>query len=560
MNTKHTHQLTGAQLLVEALKTHGTDHVFCVPGESYLAVLDALYEKRDAIRLITCRHEGGAANMAEAYGKLLGRPGICMVTRGPGATNASIGVHTAMQDSTPMILFVGQVSRNAKDREGFQEIDYSKLFGGIVKWAAEIESADRIAEYVNKAFQVACSGRPGPVVLALPEDMLTDAATFRAMRRYHEIQSSPSPEEILQLTNLLETAEKPLLILGGGGWNDLSCKQISSFAKLNDLPVACAFRFQDLIDNEHPNYIGDVGPGINPTLAREIKDSDLIVAIGPRLGEMTTSGYTLIESPVPKQRLIHVHSGAEELGSVFQAELMINSGMKNFAEALSLLPRLAKSQKRSEHLERVKSDYLKWISPVEIDSDVQMWDVIQDLQKIIPKNSIITNGAGNYTSWIHRFYRYGGFRTQLAPTSGAMGYGVPAAIAAKIVYPERVVISFSGDGCFLMNGQEIATAIHEKANVIFIVINNGIYGTIRMHQEREYPNRVIGTQLTNPNFSEYAKSFGAHGELVTQTHQFREALNRCLNCGKPSLIEIKINPEAITPSMTLSSIRNGNKV
>lgn len=548
--------MTGAQLLVAALKIHGTDHVFCVPGESYLAVLDALYDERAHIRLVSCRHEGGAANMAEAHGKLTGRPGICMVTRGPGATNASIGVHTAMQDSTPMVLFVGQVARGASDREGFQEVDYKSFFGGMVKWVAQIESADRVSEYVSRAFQVACSGRPGPVVLALPEDMLLDTALPSAIRPFKTVQASPSPDEISQLVARLESAERPLLLLGGTGWDVTSCNQMAAFAELNELPIACAFRFQDLLDNEHSNYIGDVGVGINPALARRIRSSDLLVAIGPRLGEMTTGGYTLIDAPVPQLPLVHVHAGAEELGSVYQAELMINSGMRNFAAALARLPRLERSEKRRMFTEEARRDYLRWTSRVEIDADVQMWDVVQEMQRALPRDSIITNGAGNYTGWAHRFYRYGGFRTQLAPTSGAMGYGVPAAIAAKIVHPERTVVALAGDGCFLMNGQEIATAVREEANVIVIVINNGIYGTIRMHQEREFPGRTIATQLTNPDFAAYARSFGAHGETVTHTEQFAPALDRCMKCGKPSLIEVKLDPEAITPSSTLASIRD----
>lgn len=555
MNTNLTPSMTGAQLLVDALKTHGADHVFCVPGESYLAVLDALYEERDHIRLVTCRHEGGAANMAEAHGKLTGRPGICMVTRGPGATNASIGVHTAMQDSTPMILFVGQVARDASDREGFQEVDYTSFFGGMAKWVAQIESADRVTEYVTRAFQVACAGRPGPVVLALPEDMLLDEAQPRKVRPFKSIQASPAPQEIAQLVSLLEAAERPMLLLGGPGWDPTSCQQMTAFAEANDLPIACAFRFQDLVDNEHPNYVGDVGVGINPALARRIKGSDLLVAIGPRLGEMTTGGYTLIDTPLPQLPLVHVHPGAEELGSVYQADLMINSGMRHFAAALARLPRLASSEKRRMATAEARQDYLRWTSRVEIDSDVQMWDVIQMLQGAIPRDAIITNGAGNYTGWAHRFYRYGGFRTQLAPTSGAMGYGVPAAIAAKIVCPDRTVIALAGDGCFLMNGQEIATAVHEQANVIIVVVNNGIYGTIRMHQEREFPGRTIATHLTNPDFAAYARAFGAHGETVTRTDQFPEALARCLASDKPSLIEIKLNPEAITPTATLSGIR-----
>jgi acetolactate synthase-1/2/3 large subunit len=546
---------TGAQLIVDALKAHGSDTVFCVPGESYLAVLDAMHDDQERLRVVVCRQEGGASNMAEAYGKLTGRPGICMVTRGPGATNASIGVHTAFQDSTPMILFIGQVGREFSGREAFQEVDYKQMFGGMAKWVGQIESADRVTEFVNRAFHVACAGRPGPVILSLPEDMLFEEAPEHPLRPFVPTQAAPAPANMVRLSSMLEQAERPLVILGGSGWDADSCAKIERFAEANDLPVACAFRFQDLFDNNHPNYVGDVGVGINPRLAERVRNADVLLAVGPRLGEMTTSGYTLVESPVPRQKLVHVHAGAEELGSVFDGELLIQSSMSLFADALAALPKIRDSARWKGETSAARQDYLTWSDRVTIPGDVQMWDVMAFLRERLPANSIIANGAGNYTAWPHRFYRYRGFRTQLAPTSGAMGYGVPAAIAAKIVHPDRIVVGFAGDGCFLMNGQELATAVKEKANVVFIVVNNGMYGTIRMHQEREFPGRVIGTELVNPDFAVYASSFGAHGEVVTQTSQFADAFERALASGKPALIEVRIDPEAISPSTTISKLR-----
>jgi acetolactate synthase-1/2/3 large subunit len=548
---------TGAHLIVDALKAHGSDTVYCVPGESYLAVLDAMHDETEHIRVVVCRQEGGASNMAEAYGKLTGRPGICMVTRGPGATNASIGIHTAFQDSTPMIMFIGQVGREFSGREAFQEMDYKQMFGGMAKWVGQIESADRVTEFVNRAFHVACAGRPGPVILALPEDMLFEMAPEHPSLPFVPTQAAPAPVSMANLAAMLEQAERPVIILGGSGWDSLSCAKIERFAEDNALPVACAFRFQDLFDNNHPNYIGDVGVGINPCLAERIRNADVLLAIGPRLGEMTTSGYTLVESPVPRQQLIHVHAGAEELGSVFAGTLLIQSSMSLFADALASLLKISSSSRWKQETAVARQDYLDWTGRVTIPGDVQMWDVMEFLRGRLPANSIITNGAGNYTAWPHRFYRYRGFRTQLAPTSGAMGYGVPAAVAAKIHHPDRIVVCFAGDGCFLMNGQELATAVREKANVVFIVVNNSMYGTIRMHQEREFPGRVIGTDLVNPDFAIYAQSFGAHGEVVTQTSQFSNAFERALASGKPALIELRIDPEAISPSTTISKLRGG---
>ncbi|MEO8103210.1 MAG: thiamine pyrophosphate-binding protein [Betaproteobacteria bacterium] len=545
---------SGGQILVDQLEIHGADLAFCVPGESYLPVLDALYGRRDSIRLITCRHESGAANMAEAYGKLTGKPGICFVTRGPGATNASIGVHTAFQDSTPMILFIGQVGSDFVEREAFQEIDYRRMFGEMAKWVAQIDRADRIPEFIAHAYQVATSGRMGPVVLALPEDMLSSTVQVDDARAWQRVGTSVGDQALVRLSGLLQSAERPFVIVGGSGWDSESCADLAHFVDTQQLPVGCAFRFQDLFDNAHPNYAGDVGIGINPRLAARIKAADLLIAIGPRLGEMTTGGYGLINAPVPAQKLVHIHAGVEELGRVYQADLMINATMPAMARALAALPRLTRAGVESGAAE-AHGDYCAWQAKKEIPGKVQMWDVMQHLEKVLPADAILSNGAGNYSVWLHRFHRHRGFRTQLAPTSGAMGYGVPAAIAAKAVHPERTVIAFAGDGCFLMTGQELATAVQYQLNVIFIVVNNGMYGTIRMHQEREYPGHVYGTALVNPDFAAYARAFGAHGEVVASTAEFAPAFERALNAGRPALIEIRIDPEAITPNTTLQAIR-----
>ena len=551
---------TGGQILVDALQIHGVDTAFGVPGESYLDVLDALHES--SIRFIINRQEGGAAFMAEAYGKLTGKPGICFVTRGPGATNASIGVHTAYQDSTPMILFIGQVGNDFVDREAFQEIDYRRMYGQMAKWVAQIDRAERIPEYLARAFQVATSGRPGPVVLALPEDMLISLATVNDTRPYQPVQASPSASQIGQLRAMLAQAKQPLLLLGGATWTAQACADLQRFAEANHLPVACAFRFQDLLDNAHPNYIGDVGIGINPKLAARVKQADLVIALGPRLGEMTTGGYTLFASPVPRQRLVHVHADAEELGSVYQAELMINSGMAQACAMLAAMEPVDAAAWRHKPAE-AKAELAAYQQRPPIFQDNQapldLWQVTQDIMAQAPRDTIITNGAGNYASWAHRFYRYGGMRTQLAPTNGAMGYGVPAGIAAKIVHPERTVITFAGDGEYLMNGQELATAVQYGAGVVIIVFNNQMFGTIRMHQERDYPGRVSGTTLHNPDFAALAQAYGAHGEVVNATEEFAPALRRALAHASekqlPALIELRYDGNLIMPNATLDTIR-----
>ena len=544
---------TGGQVLIDQLKIHGVDTAFCVPGESYLAALDALHDAPE-IKLIVCRQEGGAAYMAEAYGKMTGRPGICFVTRGPGATNASIGVHTAFQDSSPMILFIGQVARDQVEREAFQEIDFRRMYGQMTKWVAEIDDAARIPEYVSQAFHRAVNGRAGPVVLALPEDMLTDRVDVPDAGGYKPVQPSPSAAQMHDLRDRLDEAKRPFMVLGGGGWSPEAVADIRAFAEAANLPVGCSFRCQDLFDNGHQNYAGDVGIGINPKLAERVKNADLLIVVGARLGEMTTSGYTLLGIPVPKQKLVHVHPSAEELGRVYQAALPINAGMAEFAamaKALGPVPARA----WDNETKAARTDYLEWSTPPQVEGPIQMGEIVDWLEQRLPADAILTNGAGNYATWIHRFHRYRRFRTQLAPTNGSMGYGVPAAVAAKVTAPGRMVISFNGDGCYMMNGQELATAVQYNAAVIFVVVNNGSYGTIRMHQERAYPSRVSGTDLVNPDFAALARAYGAHGELVEQTADFAPAFERAAKAGKPALIEIRLSVEIITPRQTLSQIR-----
>jgi acetolactate synthase-1/2/3 large subunit len=551
---------SGGQILVDALQVHGVDTAFGVPGESYLDVLDALHDSN--IRFVINRQEGGAAFMADAYGKLTGKPGICFVTRGPGATNASIGVHTAYQDSTPMILFIGQVGTDFMDREAFQEIDYRRMYGQMAKWVAQIDRADRIPEYIARAFQVATSGRPGPVVLALPEDMLIAKAEVADTRRYQPVQASPSSAQIATLRAMLKDAKKPLLLLGGGTWTDEACADVQKFAEANALPVACAFRFQDLLDNDHPHYAGDVGIGINPKLAARVKEADVLIAFGPRLGEMTTSGYSLLNSPVPQQRLVHIHPDPQELGSVYQAELMIAGGAPETAKMLAAMEPVDASAWRHT-VEEARAELRAWQQQPPIFKDgsapLDLWQLVQDLQAALPRDTIITNGAGNYATWAHRYWHYGAMRTQLAPTSGAMGYGVPAGVAAKIIDPARTVVTFAGDGEFMMTGQELATAVQYRAGLILIVFNNNMFGTIRMHQEREYPGRVSGTGLHNPDFAALAQAYGGHGEVVEKTADFAPALQRAAAFARkqnlPAVIELRYDGNLITPGATLETIR-----
>lgn len=546
---------SGGQVLVEALKIHGVDTVFCVPGESYLAALDALHDARNSIRVISCRQEGGAANMAEAYGKLTGRPGVLFVTRGPGACNAAIGVHTARQDSTPMVVFIGQVASDQEEREAFQELDYRRFYGPLCKWAAQVDRADRLPELVSQAFHRASSGRRGPVALALPEDMLRRRVSVADAGPYQSAQAGASTEALSALRNMLAGASRPFMIVGGGGWTEQACADIVAFAEANDLPTGASFRCQDRFDNHHRNYAGDVGIGINPKLAQRIREADLILAVGPRLGEMTTQGYTLLTPPRPAQQLIHVYPDPDEIGRVYQTDLAICAGIEAFArEAAALAP--VDAGKWRAWSEAAHAEYLEHLNPSPgLPDALDMAAVVSHLDAALPDDAILTTDAGNFSGWMQRFYRYRRFPSQLGPTSGAMGYGIPAAIAARLVFPGRAVVGFCGDGGCLMTGQEIATAVHYGIDPVILVINNDMYGTIRMHQEREYPGRVMSTALTNPEFAVWAKSFGAYGELVTRTEEFAEAFERARNAGRIAVLELRIDPELITTRTTLSAIR-----
>lgn len=545
---------TGGQILVDHLISEGVERVFCVPGESYLAVLDALVDTK--IDVVVCRQEGGAAMMAEAYGKLTGKPGVCFVTRGPGATNASAGIHIARQDATPMLLFVGQVERGFIGREAFQEVDYSATFSPIAKWATQIEEADRIAEVVSRAFHTARSGRPGPVVIALPEDILTEVSDAPATPPASEAIAWPAPRHIEGLSSLLAASRRPVAILGGSRWSASAVKHFTKFAEAFDLPVTVAFRRQMLFSADHKNYVGDVGVGPNPALLELIAESDLILLIGDRLSEMPSQAYTLI-SPNDTRKLVHVYPDADELGRFYRPTLPIACGPAEFAEAVSEL-RPGAEVAWSDVTKDARAAFLAYtdLTDIRIPGDLQMGKVMQYLRSRVPADAIICNGAGNYTAWVHRFYRFREFGTQLAPVSGSMGYGVPAAVSAKIGNPDRMVIAFAGDGCFLMHGQEFATAVQHGAPIIVIVVDNAMYGTIRMHQEREYPGRVSGTALKSPDFAAYARAFGGHGETVRSTDEFAGAFERAVASQLPSILHCIIDPEAITPTMTLAQIRD----
>jgi len=545
---------SGAEVLIDALKLNAVERIFCIPGESYLAALDALYD-RDEISLVVCRNEGGAAYMAEAEGKLTGRPGICFVTRGPGACNASGGLHVAMQDSTPMILLIGQVARKDLDREAFQEIDYRRMFSQLAKWVAQIDDAGRIPEYLNRAFSVATAGRPGPVVLALPEDMLAEQCTVPDVEPWQAVAASPAAEDVERAAAMLVAAKRPLIIVGGAGWSDTLRIELQDFVAAWQIPVANSFRCQDYFDNEHANYAGDLGLGVNPALTRRIRDADCLLVIGARLGEMTTGGFQLIDIPEPRQPLIHVHAGAEELGHVYRPALAINAASARFVAALAKHAPPAAGATRRQRVEQAHGEYLDWNRTIRVDGELQLSDVIHSIRQQTPADTLVCNGAGNNTGWLHRFFRYREYRTQLAPTSGTMGYGLPAAVAAKLRYPERTVIAFTGDGDFMMNGQELATAMQYGAAIVVLVVNNGSYATIRLHQEREYPGRVIGTDMINPDFVTLAAAHGAHTERVSTSDEFPEALARCLNCGRLALIELRLDTNILTPTATVQGLR-----
>ena len=544
---------SGGQLLVDALRMHGADHVFCVPGESYLAVLDALYDAPE-IAVTACRQEGGAAMMAEAAGKLTGRPGICMVTRGPGATNASAGVHIAFQDSTPMILFIGQIARGVTEREAFQEIDYRRMFGEMAKWVAQIDQAERVPEFLARAFATATSGRPGPVVLALPEDMLRDRVPVRPADPYQPVETHPGADDLARLQEMLAGAERPLAIVGGGGWDAAACDNFRRFAEAYALPVGASFRCQSYFDNAHANYVGDVGIAANPKLAARVREADLLMLVGTRMGEITSDGYALLDIPKPKQTLVHVYPGAEELGRLYQPALAINAGMRAFAAAAAELAPASPPPWRAG-TEAARADFLAWTEPVANPGPLQLAEVMVWLRDNLPPDAIISNGAGNYSAWLHRFHRYRQYRCQLGPTSGSMGYATPAAVAAKRLHPDRTVVAVTGDGCFQMTGQEFGAAVQYGADIIVIVINNAMWGTIRMHQERSYPGRVIATSLGNPDFAKLAEAYGGYGEVVERTEEFAPAFERARSAGRPALLELRVDPEAITVTQSLSEIR-----
>lgn len=551
-------EVRAARLLVDCLVAQGASHIFGVPGESYLSILDALHDTA-SIRYVNARQEGGAAMMAEAHAKLTGEVGLCMVTRGPGATNASAGIHVAFQDSTPMILFIGQVARSQIDREAFQEIDYRRMFGQMAKWVAQIDDPNRIPEYIARAYRTALSGRPGPVVLALPEDMLTEkvAKPTKLPCKATPADNAPSPTALSEVKSLLAKAQKPFLIIGGGGWSNLARDAIAAFAEKNGIPVSCSFRCQDYFPNDHPNYAGHVGIGIDPFLSEQIKQSDCLIVLGARLGEMTTSGYSLIDCPIPAQHLIHIHADPNELGRVFEPSLAIAS---NHATATSALAELGTIREQPDPKWVIKAhenyEACSAIPAKRNPGTVQMAEIMQQIDRQSPDDVIYTNGAGNYAIWVHRFLKYKSFRSQLAPTCGSMGYGLPAAIAASLINPSRPVICFAGDGCFQMTSQEFATAIQEGANIKVIVVNNGLYGTIRMHQERHYPARVSGTTLVNPDFVALAKAMGGWAERITKTEDFAPSFARMMAHKGPGLLEIITDPEALTPLKSLSDIRH----
>ena len=545
---------TGGQILVDQLIAHGVEHLFCVPGESYLAVLDALHDVRIAVTV--CRQEGGAAMMAEAQGKLTGRPGICFVTRGPGATNASAGVHIAHQDSTPLILFVGQVARGALGREAFQELDYCAVFGSMAKWVVQIDDAMRLPELISRAFHAATSGRPGPVVVALPEDMLTEAATVADALPYQVTETHPGAAQMAELAQRLQAAQQPVAILGGSRWSEQAVQEFAAFAQAWQLPVYCSFRRQMLFPATHTCYGGDLGLGANPKLLARIQASDLVLGVGGRLSEVPSQRYELLAIPSPAQPLVHVHADADELGKLYRPTQAIHATPQAFAAALcAVRPQAAVPWQA--HAEAAHADYLAWSNPapIRIPGPLQMGEVMHHLKDVLPASTIFCNGAGNFATWVHRFWPFTTYASQLAPTSGSMGYGLPAGVGAKRLWPQREVVVFAGDGDFLMHGQEFATAVQYGLPIIVVLLDNAMYGTIRMHQEREYPGRISATALKNPDFQAYAQAFGGHGERITTTEEFAPALARARASGLPSVLHCLIDPEAITPTGTLQGIR-----
>ena len=544
---------SAAQVLIDQLVLHGVRHVFCVPGESYIAALDAMHDSPIAVTI--CRQEGGAAMMAEAVGKTTGSPGICFVTRGPGATNAAAGVHIARQDSSPMILFVGQIARDMREREAFQELDYRAVFGTMAKWATEIDDPARVPEIISRAFHVATSGRPGPVVIALPEDMLVEKVMVADAPAFSPVETWPGQNDMSRLQKLLWGAKQPIVLAGGSRWSEGASAALARFAERFALPVATSFRRAHLMDALHPCYAGDLGIGPNPKLLARVKSADLVILIGGRMGEMPSQRYTLFDIPAPQQTFVHVHPGTDELGRVYRPHLAINAAPTAFAASLEALqpPNEIPWAGRAKE---AHAEFLAWTEkPTTVPGPVNMGEIVAALRENVPADAFICNGAGNFSVWVHRYYRYRRYGTQIAPISGSMGYGVPTAVAMKRLHPDRTVIAFAGDGDFLMTGQEFATAAQYRLPIIVIVVDNGMYGTIRMHQEREYPGRVVGTELQNPDFVAYARAFGGFGAAVERTADFAEAFAAARRSGKPALLHCKVDPEAITPTTTLGAIR-----
>ena len=543
---------SGGRILVDQLELNGVGLVSCVPGESYLPVLDALYDS--PIRLISCRHEGAAANMAEACGKLTGRPGVCLVTRGPGAMHASVGVHTAAQDSTPLLLLVGQVPREMLGREAFQEMDYQAVFGSVAKWVGQADEAERIPELVSRAFAAMLSGRPGPAVLALPEDVLFEEADVADAAPVSPPRPQPPDRDLARLQELLTGAERPLVVVGEGGWSAQAGEDVLAFCEASALPVAASFRCQDYVDNHSPVYAGHLTIGLDPALARRVEEADLLVAVGGRLGDIATRGYTLLDVPKPRQTLVHAHPDPAELGAVYEPELAIVSGLPELAAALRALDPV--EPRWQAWTESARADYLANLEHRPLPGNLDLGEFMAVLRRRLPADAVITSGAGNFTVWAHRFYEFSTYPSQLAPRSGAMAYGIPAALAAKALHPERVVVCIAGDGDFMMSGLELATAVQYQLPVVIFVVNNRMYGTIRMHQERHFPGRVVGTDLVNPDFAAYAASFGAHGEVVTRTEDLEAAVERALGAGRPAVVELVVDPEGISPRATISEIRD----
>ncbi len=548
---------TGGKLLADQIALHGCELVFCVPGESYLPLLDGMFDHRDAVRLVTCRHEAAAANAAEATGKLTGRPGVCMVTRGPGATHAAVGVHTARQDSTPLVLFVGQVARGHRGREAFQEIDCRQVFGSIAKGVFEIDQADRIPEIVAGAFALAAGGRQGPVVVSLPEDVLAERSDASDAPAYGAHEPLAGPSQVAELGRMLEAAERPFVLVGGGPWDAAASARIAGWAQACGLPVGASFRRQDIVDNALDCYAGDVGLGVNPRLAQRIRRADLLIAVGARLTEVETQGYTLPRAPVPEQALVHVHPDPGELGRVYQPRLAVAASVRSFAAAVGDATPVT-GERWAAWTAEARADYEAWSHlprrPAP-SAGVDLGEVVGALRDELPEDAIVCNGAGNYTVWLHRFFRYRRWGTQLAPQSGAMGYGIPASLAAQLLHPGRTVVALAGDGCFQMSGQELATMVQERLPIVVIVANNRMLATIRMHQERRFPGRVIGTDLVNPDFAALARAYGAHGERVAHAEQFPDAFARARAAGGPALVEVVTDPEALTPTLSLSEAR-----